>query len=370
MKDIILQYLDSFWILLTSIAPYILVGIFLAAVMKQLIDNEWVKRRLGGDNISSLIRSILLGIPLPLCSCSVIPFATTLYKSGASKASTLGFLISTPITGIDSIIATYGVFGWFFTLYRVVVSTIVAFVAGILSMVFDKTQEKEISKSSFSIQNNTNSFTLSTQKANKSITFTTNRVAPKKEKKKFDIFKLYDDALYSIFKDFAKALMVGIAIGAMLTTFIPQDISIWLKENIWLNYIIILVISSALYICATSSIPLGVAMLGVGFSPGAVFILLTAGPATSIITMSVVLSLMGRKSLFIYLLSVLSISLISGYLLDLLFASYIPISEITQKSTQEIGFIANISAIILLYLTYKALIPKKSSCCGSSCGCS
>jgi len=136
MKDIILQYLDSFWILLTSIAPYILVGIFLAAVMKQLIDNEWVKRRLGGDNISSLIRSILLGIPLPLCSCSVIPFATTLYKSGASKASTLGFLISTPITGIDSIIATYGVFGWFFTLYRVVVSTIVAFVAGILSTLF------------------------------------------------------------------------------------------------------------------------------------------------------------------------------------------------------------------------------------------
>ncbi|HFC03567.1 MAG TPA: permease, partial [Nitratifractor salsuginis] len=141
MKTIILNYLGNFWQLLGSIAPYILLGIFLAGLMKLLVPEEWIRRQMGGRSLGALFRAILLGIPLPLCSCSVIPFATALRKSGASRASTLGFLIATPITGVDSIIATYGVLGWFFTLYRIITSTLIAILAGALSLIFDREEQ-------------------------------------------------------------------------------------------------------------------------------------------------------------------------------------------------------------------------------------
>lgn len=368
MKNIILSYLEAFWSLLSIIAPYILLGIFLAAILKQLLNEKWIEKRLGGNSIKAIFRSILLGIPLPLCSCSVIPFATTLYKSGASKASTLGFLISTPITGIDSIIATYGVFGWFFTIYRIITSILIATVAGLLTLIFDKSNNKQklSSNTIFATNPQPTQSIVGSFKIKKDIVEDTKLI-----KSNFDISKIWNDAIYTIFKDFAKALLLGIAAGAALAVWIPSDISVWLGSNLWLNYIIILVVSSLLYICATSSIPLGVALLTVGLSPGAVFILLTAGPATSMITMSVVLSLLGRKTLVIYLISVLSITLLSGYMLDTLFADMLlDISNIV-KIDKEPSFIGQISAVIMLYLSYKVLIPKKSKpSCGNSCGCS
>jgi len=142
MKDSVLSFLENCWLLLESIAPYILIGIFLAALMKLLISDEWIRRQIGGKDIKSLFKAILLGIPLPLCSCSAIPFAAALRKSGASKASTMSFFIATPITGLDSIAATYGVFGWFFTIYRVITSILIAFLAGILSLLFDSEESK------------------------------------------------------------------------------------------------------------------------------------------------------------------------------------------------------------------------------------
>ena len=368
MKNILISYLEAFWSLLTMIAPYILIGIFLAAILKQLLNEKWIEKKLGGSSMRAVFRSILLGIPLPLCSCSVIPFATTLYKSGADKASTLGFLISTPITGIDSIVATYGVFGWFFTIYRIITSILIATVAGFLSLIFDESknnrQKIKSGKAIFTTASPTTqsigSFTLKKERVEDT----------KLIKRGFDITKVWSDAVYTIYKDFAKALLLGIVAGAALTAWIPSDITVWLGSNLWLNYIIVLIVSSLLYICATSSIPLGVALLTVGLTPGAVFILLTAGPATSMITMSVVLSLLGRKSLIIYLLSVLSITLLSGYMLDTLFADIVSNISHIIKIDKEPSFIGQISAVIMLYLSYKVLIPKKSkSSCGSSCGC-
>ena len=362
MKDITLEYLQTFWNLLTLISPYILLGIFLASILKQIINEKWIENKLGDRSLKSIFRAIFIGIPLPLCSCSVIPFATTLYKSGATKSSTLSFLISTPITGVDSIIATYGVFGWFFTIYRIVTSIIIALFAGVLSLIFDK----DIKRSNSYIFNlNSNSPSM----ISKTAIFTNNKDI-KFFKRGFDITKVYNDAIYSIFKDFALSLLIGIALGALLSSFMPSDISIWLSSNLWLNYIIVLIISSLLYICATSSIPLAVALLAIGLTPGAVFILLTAGPATSMITMSVVLSLFGRKSLIIYLFSVLSITLLSGYMLDTIFLDELRDISNIANIEREPSFIGQISAVIMLYLTFKVFKPKKDkSCCSNSCGC-
>ncbi len=369
MKTIIINYLENFWQLLGSISPYIIIGIFLAGVMKLIIPQEWIRKQLGGKNFYTLFKAILLGIPLPLCSCSVIPFATALRKSGASKASTLGFLISTPITGADSIIATYGVLGLFFTIYRIVSSIFIAILAGILTLIFDK--EKEIKEKTSKIKI-TKIGSLNSQ--NISFSPTPKRYISKDEssckdgccqKEKNFLQRLWYESVEKIFADFAKAMLIGIVLGALLVTLMPTQLTTLLGENLWLNYLLILLISAPLYICATSSIPLGLALLGAGFSPGAVFILLTAGPATSTITISVVLKLLGKRSLFIYLMSVIIGTLLFGWFLDSIFTSQAnEISKIVQE-TKSLDFLENISALFILVLSWKIFFPNSSrgSCC-------
>jgi uncharacterized membrane protein YraQ (UPF0718 family) len=136
-------------------APYILFGLLFAGILHELVPDSIVTKHLGKDNVSSVVKSTVFGIPLPVCSCGVIPLATSIKKSGASKGATLSFLISTPIPGVDSILATYGIFGWVFTLYRAVTSMIIAMVAGILTNIFDKDTSAssvsvDITKPSFS----------------------------------------------------------------------------------------------------------------------------------------------------------------------------------------------------------------------------
>jgi len=131
-------FFEALWQLSIAIAPYILFGLLFAGVLHELVPDSIVTKHLGKDNISSVVKSTVFGIPLPVCSCGVIPLATSIKKSGASKGATLSFLISTPITGVDSIMATYGIFGWIFTIYRAVTSMIIAMIAGILTNIFDK----------------------------------------------------------------------------------------------------------------------------------------------------------------------------------------------------------------------------------------
>lgn len=298
MREFILAYLENFWQLLSSIAPYILVGIFLAGAMKLLIKEEWLKRQLGEGSLKSSIKAILFGIPLPLCSCSVIPFATALRKAGASRSATLSFLIATPITGVDSIAATYGVLGWFFTIYRVVTSIFIALFAGILSLLFDREEPKPV-KTQASPEVPVQGF-ATVKPTSGAVSFSV--AAPEVSGAKSEavsscdggsccsraegaeaswLAKLWRQSVDTIFKDFAVALFVGIAMGALLVTLMPASLSDYLGENLWLNYLLVVLIAAPLYICATSSIPLGVALLAAGFSPGAVFVFLTAGPAAA-----------------------------------------------------------------------------------------
>ncbi len=402
MKDLFLNYLENFWTLLSSIAPYILVGIFLAGAMKLLIRDEWIRRQMGGSSLGNSLKAILLGIPLPLCSCSVIPFATALRKAGASRPSTLSFLIATPITGVDSIAATYGMLGWFFTLYRIVSSIFIALLAAVLSMLFDREEFEERSdadthevaappaasptgKFAFAAASCASAGNFSVSESKESCeTGSCGCTEIQAETGSCEeggccgsgsdsdvpaalswLQKLWKQSVETIFGDFAKALLIGIALGALLMTFMPESMSAYLGENLWVNYLLILAIAAPLYICATSSIPLGVALLASGFSPGAVFVFLTAGPATSTVTMSVVKKVLGTRSLILYLVAVISGTLIFGFLFDTLFSRQA--MEVRQMvSHPEVpGFWGQISAVILLMLAWKVIFPKKSQGCCS-----
>ncbi|MFK5983977.1 MAG: SO_0444 family Cu/Zn efflux transporter [Pseudomonadota bacterium] len=361
MKELFIQLLNNFWILLNSIAFFILVGVIIAGVFKLFLPDSFIKKHLGQHNFVANIKAALFGIPLPLCSCSVIPFVSALKKSGASNSAIQTFLIATPITGADSILATYGVFGWVFTIYRLISSVVISLVAGLLTLML----VKEDNNNTTELNSETSSCCSNATESRLPL----NIIIAKAEDKKNLLQQILAYAFDDIFKDIARALMIGLVLGALIVTFMPDNLSSFISSNLWLNYILVLLVSMPLYVCATASIPLGLSLLTAGFSPGAAFIFLTAGPATNTITMSVVLKTLGKTSLIIYLSSVLVGSLVFAYLFDSLFADSINSLLVFNASEEPAGFISNISSVLLLYLSLKYIFNKNAKIINSS-GCS
>ncbi len=345
------QFLSNFWLFSSLISVYIIFGLIIAGVIKQIIPDNFIQKHIGENSASSIFKSAILGIPLPLCSCSVIPFATSLRKSGASKSALQTFLISTPITGVDSILATYGVFGWFFTIYRVIASIFISILAGFLSMIFIKDDDKQ--PKTFS--------TWSTKKPinQKSI------ISLHVEEKEPFIIRVYDYAFNQLFSDIAKSLLIGILLGSILATLIPANMTSLLSDNLWVSYIFVLAISVPMYVCAITSIPIGITLLLTGFSPGAVFVFLTAGPATSLVTISIVSKLLGKKSLFIYLFSVVIGTIVFAYIMDTTFVNYLDSVKKSIDDNETATLLEAISAVVMYGLFAKYILPNKKggSCC-------
>jgi len=338
--EIITNFFHSLFVLSNAMAPYILFGLIFAGILHEIVPQSLVTKHLGKGNILSVIKSTLFGIPLPVCSCGVIPLAASIKQSGASKGSTLSFLISTPITGADSIFATYGMFGWIFTIYRIITSMIIAIIAGVLANIFDKDEEKK--KPKFSFANNTgakvNSFTPTFIKSKPNNTISI---------KKFSLKRALKYSFVTLLGDIAKPLFWGLILGAIISIAIPQNLSNILTEHAWIAYLIAVLIAAPMYVCATASLPIAAALMLSGVSAGAAFVFLSAGPATNIVTMGVVKKTLGTRSLYIYLGSIVIGSLIFGLGLDYIF----DISNINPKSiinTEEsLNFIVILSSIVL-----------------------
>ncbi len=341
-------FLSNFWHFTSLISFYIIFGLLIAGIIKQLIPDNYIQKHIGKNSIGSVFKAALLGIPLPLCSCSVIPFATSLRNSGASKSAIQTFLISTPITGVDSISATYGAFGWFFTIYRVITSVFISILAGLLSMLFIK--ENEVKKSLWTTQEPIVKEPIISLHVKSKTPF---------------INRVFDYAFNQLFRGIAKSLLIGIFLGSLLSTIIPTDMTSLLSENLLLSYIFVLLIAMPLYVCAITSIPIGITLILTGFSPGAAFVFLTAGPATNLITISVIKKILGTKSTIIYLSSVIFGTIFFAYIMDTTFLSFL--GSVTQSVhiNEEASLLEAISAIIMLVLFYKYIVPKKSAkgCC-------
>jgi len=357
----ITHFFEALWQLSIAMGPYILFGLAFAGVLHELVPDSIVTKHLGKESISSVIKSTIFGIPLPVCSCGVIPLATSIKKSGASKGATLSFLISTPITGVDSILATYGIFGWIFTLYRVITSMIIAMIAGILTNIFDKeieTEEQKIKKPAFS--------TVAPQH---STLFSMN--TPKNSSKTFSFTAAMKYAFITLLGDIAKPLFWGLLLGALITAAIPDNLSDVLKEYSWLSYIIVILIAVPMYVCATASLPIAAGLMLSGVSAGAAFVFLSAGPATNTVTIGVVKKMLGTRSLAIYLGSIIIGSIIFGLGLDYIFdtSNIDPASLIHMH--EESNILSTVSAVILwgliLWFIAKPYFEKKEDCNGSNC---
>lgn len=346
--DLALKLANNFLLLLDAMAIYILIGLFVAGILKQLVPDDFVSKHLGKGSFTSVIKATIFGIPLPVCSCSVIPLAQSLKKEGASKGAVQSFLISTPITGADSIFATYSFFGLFFTIFRVVSSVIIAISVGIIQNLLEK-EEKVDEKKSF--------FTTTSCGCSGSCSSSNSNI-----KKKFSIKEAFYYAYVTLFKDMVKPLFIGLIFGALFTTFAPKEYTSLLFDNQFLTYIIIILFAMPLYVCATASLPIAAALMIEGMSPGATFIFLTAGPATSMVTMSVVYKTLGKKSLVIYLSTIGILSLLFGLILDTFFSDLNILNFSLEND--ESSFLSQLSSLIMLilmiYYLFKAWFIRKN----------
>ena len=341
------EFISALFDLSNAMSPYILFGLIFAGILHELVPESLVTKHLGKESVSSVIKSTIFGVPLPVCSCGVIPLATSIKKSGASKGATLSFLISTPITGIDSILATYGLFGWIFTLYRVVTSMIIAIVAGVLTNILDKEENPQDEKPKM----------FFTKKEEVSCC-SSSSCCDSETKNKFSMTKALKYAFMTLLSDIAKPLLWGIIIGALITIAIPQNLSEILIEYSWLSYLIVIAIAVPMYVCATSSLPIAVALIMSGVSAGAAFVFLSAGPATNTVTISVVKKMLGTKSLYIYLSTIIIGSVGFGLGLDYVFnmSDINPLSLVHME--EDAGIFSILSTMFLWsFILYFVLEP-------------
>ena len=375
-----MEYLIHFWHALielsNAMAPYILFGLLFAGILHEVVPDSLVTRHLGKESVGSVIKATLFGVPLPVCSCGVIPLATAIKKSGASKGATLSFLISTPITGVDSILATYGIFGWIFTLYRVVTSMIISIIAGILTNIFDR--EPEIQKSTFAPA----ATFAKPQAASFAATPPAAQSACKSgcgcgdtPQKSFSPVGVLRYGFITLLGDIAKLLFWGLIIGALITIAIPDNLDELLQRYNWLSYLIVLAIAVPMYVCATASLPIAAGLMLSGVSAGAAFVFLSAGPATNTVTIGVVKKILGTRSLYIYLGTIVLGSALFGLGLDYIFDKNAIDPKALVHMGEHAGWFAYVSSVVLwglvLWFMLKPLFtPKeKASCCSSEGSC-
>ena len=289
--DHMLLFLKEMWGLCVEMAPYLLLGMLVSGLISIFIDSSFIFKHIGQKNLGSILKSTVFGIPLPLCSCGVIPVAATLRESGASKGSTVSFLVSTPQTGVDSIFLTYGMLGPVFALFRPLAALFSGLFSGIVINSFDDDTHHHLSDS-----------------GNASIS---------KEPMNKRIISGIKYGFISLPADIVVPLLQGLVVAAAIAIFIPPDfIAKNFSSSIYLQYIMMLAVSLPIYVCATASIPIAVALMAKGITPGAVFVFLMAGPATNASSIAVIKNILGKKTLYHYLALIALTAVLFGIILD------------------------------------------------------
>lgn len=288
-----MEFIGDFWRELSGLtiemAPYLVLGFLFAGILYAWFPADKMTRYLGKNNSASALNAALLGIPLPLCSCGVIPTGVSFYKNGASKGSAVSFLISTPQTGVDSIMITWSLLGLPMAIIRPVIALFTGVFGGILT---NKLEKKE------------NGIEVA---------------APKEtnpEKSRVSLLGMLKYAFGEFLEDIVKWLVIGLIIAALIAVIVPDDFFLRYLSSDYLSMIIILAVSIPLYVCATGSVPIAAVLMLKGLSPGAAIVFLMAGPATNAATISVIANSMGRKTLFRYLASIITGALLFGFIVN------------------------------------------------------
>ena len=325
-----------------SITPYLFLGLIFAGLLHVVFKKEFVAKHLGKNNFLSVVKAAILGVPLPLCSCGVIPTAMFLRKKKASNGATLSFLISTPQTGVDSIAATYGMMGPIFAIFRPIAAFITGIIGGFITNILDtkdeETKVEEIEKFECDSCDNlvAHSHTIIER-----ITFGI----------KYAFVDFLDDITYQ--------LIIGVIIAGFISFIIPDNFFVNFGGDGIVGMLIMIAVGIPLYICATASIPIAVSLIIKGISPGAAFVFLMVGPATNAATITLISNMLGKKLMIIYL-SVISIfSILAGFLLNYIFDVTGKVPKIMQmEHNMEISFFSKFLIGIFTILLILSIVRK------------
>ena len=366
---IILEIILESWHLLQEAAIYVLFGILIAGLLRIFFSPESVARHLGQGRFSSVLKSALLGIPIPLCSCGVLPAATSLKKQGATNGATIAFLISTPESGVDSMALTYALLDPTMTIARPVAAFTSAATAGITENLLSKEQMTMATPDmSCPVDGCCDGTDCLPQEHRNHHTF------PEK------LWAGVKYALIDLWGDMASWFLVGLALAGVITTLVPTEMMTRYLGGGLPAMLIMLAAGIPLYICATASTPIAAALILNGVSPGAALVFLLVGPATNITSLTVLFGVLGKRATVIYLTSIAFSAVIFGLALDQIY-SILGISA-QAVAGQAADWIPHwtqiIGAILLLILSARPIYEtirsrlnkKKDHVHGHACHCS
>ncbi len=325
-------FLESFWdaliMMLAEMAPYLLLGFFFAGLLRAFVPKSIYKKHLSPRTMGSVVKAAALGIPLPLCSCGVIPTSVELRREGASHGACTSFLIATPQTGVDSIAATYSMMGLPFAIIRPIAALFTALFGGWLVNRFAKEDESISAASSMSDEHS---------HCDCHDHCGHDHDHESEESKGF-FRRLWSSMRYAfveMLQDVGKWLVIGLLIAALITVAVPNEWLAALHDYKLLNMLLVLCIAMPMYVCATGSIPIAVSLMAKGLAPGAALVLLMAGPAVNSASMLVIGNVFGKRTFKLYLLSIIIGAVIFGLCIDyLLPAEWFSVTGMTSVAGQ------------------------------------
>ncbi|MCF0209184.1 MAG: SO_0444 family Cu/Zn efflux transporter [Bacteroidaceae bacterium] len=332
------KFFVSLWAITLDMAPYLLLGFFIAGLLYAFVPQSIIARHMARPGFRSVLNATLLGIPLPLCSCGVIPTTVGLRRTGASRGACTSFLISTPQTGVDSILATYSVLGLPFAIVRPIAALVTGVLGGVATDHFlPKEQLKENDCSANTHQHHADN-----------------------HDNKLLVALRY--AFGELLEDVGKWLAIGLVIAAIITVAVPDNFFDALRDYPFVNMLIVLAIAIPMYVCATGSIPIALSLMLKGLTPGAALVLLMAGPAINSASMLVINKAFGRKQMVIYIASIVIGAIVFGLGIDyLLPAEWFTPTAFNSFATcckgEEHGSWLEIgSSVLFLVLLFRALL--------------
>ena len=366
----IFNVIASSWEMLLDSSVYILFGIVVGGMLKMFLSTEYVVRHLGKDRFSSVIKAALFGIPIPLCSCGVLPAAAALKKQGANNGATTAFLISTPESGVDSIAITYALLDPILTVARPVAAFLTAFTAGFAENLFNPPTQKSETHAETSCQadNCCDSSDCSPEEHRNHHTYL--------DKIKAGI----GYAVGELWGDLASWFFIGIILAGVITTLLPVEVIESYLGGGLSSMLLMLVIGIPLYICATASTPIAAAFILKGVSPGTALVFLLVGPATNITSLSILIGLLGKRATSFYLASIALVSVLCGLALDMVYIRMgISAAAIVGQAAEIIPVSIQLTAaLFLIVISIKPVWRKMSSVLlkinrkkqGNECSCS
>jgi uncharacterized membrane protein YraQ (UPF0718 family)/copper chaperone CopZ len=354
--NFILDVIVASWSVLAEMAPYLLLGFFFAGVLSALISAEWVERHLGGSGLGQVFKASLFGVPLPLCSCGVLPVAASLRRQGASRGATTSFLLSTPQTGVDSIAVTYALLGPFIAVLRPLAALVTGVVGGSLVQAFGERNGAAPADSEIASGCAMDGCCE-------------DEVAHRHS---------FGDAMRYGFvtlpRDIGRALLVGVLLSGLISALIaPDALRAYLGGGL-LPILAAMAIGVPLYVCATASTPIALSLIVAGLSPGAALAFLISGPATNSAALTTLWKVLGRRTTVIYLATVAFGAIGVGLLVDGFVASgVVPVSALIDTAGAaatghehhgSAGFgrlLQQASAVALLLVVGYALRPRPTA---------